>query len=69
MSFEVILPFLRPIEHLILDDSVSEVMVNGTGKVSAERAGQLQIVRCHNDAEIFRFAQAHKGADQRGAMF
>ena len=24
-GFETILPFLRPIEHLILDDSVSEV--------------------------------------------
>lgn len=44
MSFEVILPFLRPIEHLILDDSVSEVMVNGTGKVFAERAGHLERV-------------------------
>ena len=29
MSFEVILPFLRPIEHLILDHEISEIMVNG----------------------------------------
>ena len=28
-EFEVILRFLKPIEHLILDDSISEVMVNG----------------------------------------
>ena len=28
-GFETILPFLKPIEHLILDDSISEVMVNG----------------------------------------
>ena len=28
-GFEMILPFLKPIEHLILDDSISEVMVNG----------------------------------------
>jgi hypothetical protein len=26
-GFETILPFLKPIEHLILDESVSEVMV------------------------------------------
>ena len=30
-GFEMILPFLKPIEHLILDDSISEVMVNGAG--------------------------------------
>jgi hypothetical protein len=28
-GFETILPFLKPIEHLILDDAISEVMVNG----------------------------------------
>ena len=28
-GFEMILPFLKPIEHLILDDTISEVMVNG----------------------------------------
>ena len=28
MSFEVILPFLRPIEHLIRDGEISEIMVN-----------------------------------------
>jgi hypothetical protein len=27
--FEMILPLLKPIEHLILDDSISEVMING----------------------------------------
>ena len=29
MSFELILPFLRPIAHLIHDPDVSEIMVNG----------------------------------------
>ena len=29
IGFETILPFLRPIEHLIRDDSISEIMVNG----------------------------------------
>ena len=28
-GFEMILPFLKPIEHLILDETISEVMVNG----------------------------------------
>ena len=41
MSFEVILPFLRPIEHLIRDGEVSEIMVNGSGRVFIEKHGQL----------------------------
>lgn len=44
-GFETILPFLRPIEHLILDDSVSEVMVNGSDRVFIERNGFVQQVR------------------------
>jgi len=43
-GFETILPFLKPIEHLILDDSVSEVMVNGADSVFIERQGLLQQV-------------------------
>lgn len=42
LNFETILPFLRPIEHLIRDDSVSEIMVNGSTHVFIERAGVLQ---------------------------
>jgi len=44
-GFEMILPFLKPIEHLILDDSISEVMVNGPDLVFIERAGLLQQVQ------------------------
>jgi pilus assembly protein CpaF len=44
MSFDVILPFLRPIESLILDPDVSEIMVNGTLRVFIERRGQLEEV-------------------------
>ncbi len=44
MSFEVILPFLRPIEHLILDQDISEIMVNGSARVFIERRGQLEAV-------------------------
>lgn len=41
MSFEVILPFLRPIETLIRDDEVSEIMVNGSAAVFVERGGRV----------------------------
>jgi pilus assembly protein CpaF len=41
MSFELILPFLRPIEHLILDTEISEIMVNGSGRIFVERHGDL----------------------------
>ena len=43
-GFEMILPFLKPIEHLILDDSISEVMVNGADHVFIEKQGFLQQV-------------------------
>ena len=42
MSFEVILPFLRPIAPLILDPTISEVMVNPPGRVFIERDGRLE---------------------------
>ena len=41
MSFAIILPFLRPIEPFILDDDISEVMVNPSGRVFIERLGQV----------------------------
>jgi pilus assembly protein CpaF len=41
MSFDLILPFLRPIAHLIQDPDVSEIMVNAGGRVFLERAGVL----------------------------
>ncbi len=44
-GFETILPFLKPIEHLILDDSISEVMVNGPGHIFIEKAGLLEPVQ------------------------
>lgn len=43
-GFELILPFLRPIEHLILDPEISEIMVNGPGQVFIEREGVVQSV-------------------------
>ncbi len=44
MQFETILPFLRPIEHLILDPDISEIMVNGGSQIFIERRGQLSHV-------------------------
>ncbi len=43
-GFELILPFLRPIQHLILDPDISEIMVNGPERVFIEKAGYLQPV-------------------------
>jgi pilus assembly protein CpaF len=43
-GFEMILPFLKPIEHLILDPTISEIMLNGGGLVFIERSGQLSEV-------------------------
>jgi len=44
-GFETILPFLKPIEHLILDDSISEVMVNGPERIFIEKGGFIEPVR------------------------
>src|SRR5580704_10807981 len=43
-GFETILPFLKPIEHLIRDDAVSEVMVNGPDHVFIEKGGFIETV-------------------------
>jgi pilus assembly protein CpaF len=45
VSFEVILPFLRPIEHLIKEPEVSEIMVNGSSRVFVERDGEVRQAR------------------------
>jgi pilus assembly protein CpaF len=44
MQFETILPFLRPIEHLILDPAISEIMVNADSRIFIEKNGQLMPV-------------------------
>jgi pilus assembly protein CpaF len=44
MTFDVILPFLRPIEHLIRDDRVSEIMINAHSRVFVERDGDIHEV-------------------------
>jgi pilus assembly protein CpaF len=42
MSFELIIPFFRPIEHLLLDDTVSEIMGNPDGTWWHERSGKIE---------------------------
>jgi pilus assembly protein CpaF len=44
MSFDVILPFLRPIAHLIEDPEVSEIMVNGSRRIFVESSGLVHEV-------------------------
>jgi pilus assembly protein CpaF len=43
-GFELILPFLRPIENLILDSEISEIMVNGSERIFIEKHGYIQPV-------------------------
>ncbi len=40
-SFDLILPFLRPIQEQILDEEISEIMVNADGRIFVERAGLM----------------------------
>jgi pilus assembly protein CpaF len=47
MSFDLILPFLRPIEPLLMDDTVSEIMGNPDASWWYERDGMM-----HRDAAI-----------------
>lgn len=49
MSFNLILPFLRPIESLVVDPDISEIMVNADGSVFTERRGRMEA--CHAKLE------------------
>ena len=44
MSFDLILPFLKPIESLLLNPTISEIMVNPDSSVWMEDAGQKQLL-------------------------
>jgi pilus assembly protein CpaF len=43
-GFELILPFLRPIQDLILDPDISEIMVNGPERIFVEKDGYVRAV-------------------------
>ena len=59
MSFELILPFLRPIERLLLDDSISEIMGNPDASWWCERDGKMQ----HEGAVSFDAAKLLTGLE------
>ncbi|QHN02647.1 CpaF family protein [Granulicella sp. WH15] len=42
MSFEIIIPFLKPIAHLLASRTISEIMVNPDNSVWIEEKGQIQ---------------------------
>jgi pilus assembly protein CpaF len=44
MSFELILPFLKPVRHLLAAETVSEIMVNPDATVWIEEQGVLQFL-------------------------
>ncbi len=44
MSFEIIIPFLKPIEPLLLNQTISEIMVNPDGSVWIEEAGRTKLL-------------------------
>jgi pilus assembly protein CpaF len=62
MSFELILPFLRPIEPLLMDDSISEIMGNPDASWWYERDGIMR-----QEATIsFNAGQLRSGGDSSG---
>jgi pilus assembly protein CpaF len=44
VSWDVIIPFLRPIEGLIRDPDISDILVNGPDRVFIEKFGDMQKV-------------------------
>ena len=44
MGWEVITPFLRPIEPFLMDPDVSDILVNARGRVFIEKEGQLRTI-------------------------
>jgi pilus assembly protein CpaF len=45
VSFEIIIPFLKPIADLLASESISEIMVNPDGSVWVEESGQIRSMR------------------------
>ena len=45
MSWDIIIPFLRPIEPFIRDPEVSDIMVNGSGAIFVEKHGEMRSVQ------------------------
>jgi len=45
MSWDVIIPFLQPLEGFICDPDISEILVNGASRIFVEKDGELREVQ------------------------
>jgi pilus assembly protein CpaF len=59
MSFEIIIPFLRPIEALLADDDISEIMCNPDSTCWIEREGTIRPAPDHR----FKTGELHAGLE------
>ena len=59
MSFELIIPFLRPIEQLLQDDDISEIMCNPDSSFWIEREGIIHPV----PGVAFQAGELHAGLE------
>lgn len=59
MSFDIILPFLRPIESLLADDDISEIMCNPDSTCWIEREGTIRPASEHR----FKAGELHAGLE------
>jgi pilus assembly protein CpaF len=59
MSFEIIIPFLRPIEPLLDDDEISEIMCNPDSTCWIEREGTIRPASEHR----FKTGELHAGLE------
>ncbi len=59
MSFEIIIPFLRPIEALLADDDISEIMCNPDSTCWIEREGTIRPAPEHQ----FKTGELHAGLE------
>ena len=59
MSLAIIIPFLRPIESLLADDEISEIMCNPDSTCWIEREGNIS--RCHKNS--FTTGELHAGLE------
>jgi len=58
-DWETIIPFIKPIEHLILDPEISEIMINGADQVFIEKNGLLQRVPITLSEKMLERAVVH----------
>lgn len=59
MSFDLIIPFLRPIESLLDDDDISEIMCNPDSSCWIERNGVIHAMPDHR----FKSGELHAGLE------